>query len=360
MPNLQGGQEWTLEAEPYRKRIEGWLEANILPDLGKHIVVSRVTTPLDFRDRLNPPRRGFRAGAPADQSAWFRPHNRSEEVENLFLVGAGVHPGAGLPGVLSSARVLDKVRSRCIRFRLTCDRQRRRPRSLPRIHSRRFQEFLRRLVAAAGFRAPAPHSGFTPSAGSPTTPWTSIAKAAAVARLRQRLDRAYAGKPADVPADRAFADLVRAYRIPRDSRRPDRRVRMGQREFRPVPTFRRTAGLFRAGRLDRRGDDDPADARARPPRAGARLRSRRRHAAHQHRARCRRGCPRRAALPARRLAGRGRRRRRSVPGEPRASEALAPGDRATARGGGPSLRARARRAWPGFRWPAGRQFTGPA
>ena len=43
------------------------------------------------------------------QSAWFRPHNASEDVRNLFLVGAGTHPGAGLPGVLSSARVLDKV-----------------------------------------------------------------------------------------------------------------------------------------------------------------------------------------------------------------------------------------------------------
>ena len=43
------------------------------------------------------------------QSAWFRPHNRSEEVERLFLVGAGTHPGAGLPGVLSSARVLDSL-----------------------------------------------------------------------------------------------------------------------------------------------------------------------------------------------------------------------------------------------------------
>lgn len=43
------------------------------------------------------------------QSAWFRPHNRSEEVEGLYLVGAGTHPGAGLPGVLSSARILDKI-----------------------------------------------------------------------------------------------------------------------------------------------------------------------------------------------------------------------------------------------------------
>jgi phytoene desaturase len=43
------------------------------------------------------------------QSAWFRPHNRSEELEGLYLVGAGTHPGAGLPGGLSSAKVLDTV-----------------------------------------------------------------------------------------------------------------------------------------------------------------------------------------------------------------------------------------------------------
>ncbi|MBB4196815.1 phytoene dehydrogenase [Rhodoblastus sphagnicola] len=110
VPNLQGGQEWRLEAEGYRKRIESWLEANILPDLSKHIVVSRVTTPLDFRDRLNAIHgEGFGLEPLLTQSAYFRPHNRSEDIENLFLVGAGVHPGAGLPGVLSSARILDKV-----------------------------------------------------------------------------------------------------------------------------------------------------------------------------------------------------------------------------------------------------------
>ena len=43
------------------------------------------------------------------QTAWFRPHNRSEEVEGLYIVGAGTHPGAGLPGVISSAKVLDEV-----------------------------------------------------------------------------------------------------------------------------------------------------------------------------------------------------------------------------------------------------------
>ena len=110
VPNLAGGQDWQAEAEPYRRRIASWLEANILPNLSQHVVASRVATPLDFRDRLNSPLgAGFGLEPLLFQSAWFRPHNRSEEVRNLFLVGAGTHPGAGLPGVLSSARVLDKV-----------------------------------------------------------------------------------------------------------------------------------------------------------------------------------------------------------------------------------------------------------
>ena len=74
------------------------------------MVTSRTMTPLDFQDRLL----SFRGAAFGQepvltQSAWFRPHNRSEEVDGLFLVGAGTHPGAGVPGVLSSARVLDRV-----------------------------------------------------------------------------------------------------------------------------------------------------------------------------------------------------------------------------------------------------------
>jgi phytoene desaturase len=69
-----------------------------------------MTTPLDFQDDLS----SFRGAAFGlepilTQSAWFRPHNRSEEVDRLYLVGAGTHPGAGLPGVLSSARILDRV-----------------------------------------------------------------------------------------------------------------------------------------------------------------------------------------------------------------------------------------------------------
>jgi phytoene desaturase len=67
-------------------------------------------TPQDVEDRLS----SFRGAAFGlepilTQSAWFRPHNRSEEIDRLYLVGAGTHPGAGLPGVLSSARVLDSL-----------------------------------------------------------------------------------------------------------------------------------------------------------------------------------------------------------------------------------------------------------
>ena len=110
VPNLLGGQDWRTEAEIYRKRIEKALEATVLPNLSSAIVTSRMTTPLDFQYRLNAYRGAAFALEPIlTQSAWFRPHNKSEDVRNLFLVGAGTHPGAGLPGVLSSARVLDKV-----------------------------------------------------------------------------------------------------------------------------------------------------------------------------------------------------------------------------------------------------------
>ena len=110
VPNLLGGQDWRVEAEPYRRRIAESLEATILPGLSEALITSHVATPLDFQDRLNSYRgAGFALEPILSQSAWFRPHNASEDVRNLFLVGAGVHPGAGLPGVLCSARVLDKV-----------------------------------------------------------------------------------------------------------------------------------------------------------------------------------------------------------------------------------------------------------
>jgi phytoene desaturase len=110
VPNLAGRQDWAQLAEPYRRKIERHLEATVMPGLSEAIVTSKVTTPQDFADDFLSFRgSGFGLEPVLTQSAWFRPHNRSEDVANLFLVGAGTHPGAGLPGVLSSARVLDAV-----------------------------------------------------------------------------------------------------------------------------------------------------------------------------------------------------------------------------------------------------------
>ncbi|WP_375464916.1 phytoene desaturase [uncultured Methylobacterium sp.] len=110
VPNLAGGQDWAALAEPYRRRIAAHLEATVLPGLSDAIVTSKVTTPQDFADDFLSFRgSGFGLEPVLTQSAWFRPHNASEDVRNLFLVGAGTHPGAGLPGVLSTARVLDTV-----------------------------------------------------------------------------------------------------------------------------------------------------------------------------------------------------------------------------------------------------------
>lgn len=109
-PHLDAGINWEVEAEPYRRRIERRLSETLLPGLPDTIITSRVMTPLDFRDRLCAPKgAAFGLEPILTQSAWFRPHNKSGDVKGLFLVGAGTHPGAGVPGVLSSARVLDSV-----------------------------------------------------------------------------------------------------------------------------------------------------------------------------------------------------------------------------------------------------------
>ncbi len=110
VPHLDSQIDWNRQAECYRKRIEEKLSQTLLPDFAKSVVTSRVLTPNDFRDRLLSMKGAAFGMEPLlTQSAWFRPHNKSEDVENLFLVGAGTHPGAGVPGVLSSARILDKV-----------------------------------------------------------------------------------------------------------------------------------------------------------------------------------------------------------------------------------------------------------
>ena len=110
VPNLTGGTDWRAKAEPYRQRIQQRLEETVMPGLGGCIVTSHMLTPQDFHDRLlSVNGAAFSLEPQLFQSAWFRPHNVSEEVEGLFLVGAGTHPGAGVPGVVSSARILDQV-----------------------------------------------------------------------------------------------------------------------------------------------------------------------------------------------------------------------------------------------------------
>ena len=110
VPHLQSGMNWAEEAEKYRAAISARLEQTVLPNLSKHIVTSHLMTPQDFRDRLLSVNGAAFAMEPQlFQSAWFRPHNVSEEVKGLYFVGAGTHPGVGLPGVVSSAKVLDAV-----------------------------------------------------------------------------------------------------------------------------------------------------------------------------------------------------------------------------------------------------------
>ncbi|MEM9797575.1 MAG: phytoene desaturase family protein [Pseudomonadota bacterium] len=101
---------WAETAETYRQRVLSVLEERLLPGLGERITTSMCLTPEDFRDRyLSLHGSGFSIEPRILQSAWFRPHNVSEEAPGLYLVGAGTHPGAGLPGVVASAEVLAQV-----------------------------------------------------------------------------------------------------------------------------------------------------------------------------------------------------------------------------------------------------------
>jgi phytoene desaturase len=110
VPHLGGGQDWDAIKEEYADRILASLEKDhLVPDLRKHLVTKRIFTPKDFETQLDAYMgTAFQFEPVLTQSAWFRPHNKSEDVEGLFFVGAGTHPGAGLPGVVSSAKVLDR------------------------------------------------------------------------------------------------------------------------------------------------------------------------------------------------------------------------------------------------------------
>lgn len=110
VPNLSANIDWTETGPALRERVLKALDASILPNLKSHIVSDFFMTPEDFeRDYLSVAGAGFSIAPLFSQSAWFRFHNRGEGPRNLYLVGAGTHPGAGIPGVLSSAKVIDKL-----------------------------------------------------------------------------------------------------------------------------------------------------------------------------------------------------------------------------------------------------------
>lgn len=97
--------DWEAEAPKYRDRILQYLEEHYIPNLRRDLDVVRVLTPVDFKEQMNAHLgSAFSIEPRLTQSAWFRPHNRDAVISNLYLVGAGTHPGAGIPGVVGSAK----------------------------------------------------------------------------------------------------------------------------------------------------------------------------------------------------------------------------------------------------------------
>ncbi|MGA7325417.1 MAG: phytoene desaturase family protein, partial [Rhodomicrobium sp.] len=105
VPNLLGTVDWTVEAPRLRDRILAALDRTIMPELGRCITAEMMLTPEDFKaNYLSYAGAGFSIAPHFTQSAFFRFHNKAEGIRNLYLTGAGTHPGAGIPGVICSAK----------------------------------------------------------------------------------------------------------------------------------------------------------------------------------------------------------------------------------------------------------------
>jgi phytoene desaturase len=110
VPNLGANIDWRREAPLLRARIVAALERSLLPGLSETITAEIILTPEDFAENyLSYLGTGFSIAPRFTQSAWFRFHNRAEGIEGLYLTGAGTHPGAEMPGVLCSAKVIDRL-----------------------------------------------------------------------------------------------------------------------------------------------------------------------------------------------------------------------------------------------------------
>ncbi len=110
VPHLKANIDWKTQAEPYKQKIYEYLETHYMPDLRKHIISETHIDPLHFEGTLNSYLgSAFSVEPTLFQSAWLRPHNLSEDISNLYFVGAGTHPGAGLPGVMSSGKIVGNM-----------------------------------------------------------------------------------------------------------------------------------------------------------------------------------------------------------------------------------------------------------
>ncbi len=110
VPNNQSNINWSIEGDKFKNLVIDKLEKTLLPDLKENIIEDFYLTPDYFEKELNTKYgSGFSIQPKFSQSAYFRFHNKSEVYDGLYFVGAGTHPGAGVPGVLSSAKVLDKI-----------------------------------------------------------------------------------------------------------------------------------------------------------------------------------------------------------------------------------------------------------
>ena len=108
--NDDGSVDWDRYGETFKRHVIRYLDRTVLPGLADCITGDFYVTPNHFRDNLNTHHgTGFSVQPIFRQSAWFRFHNKSEDIDGLYFVGAGTHPGAGMPGVLCSAKVLDRL-----------------------------------------------------------------------------------------------------------------------------------------------------------------------------------------------------------------------------------------------------------
>lgn len=110
VPHLGNYDRWALDEPRFRASVLSILEQRVLPGLVSQLEFAESVDPRYFRDSLHSPLgAGFSIAPILSQSAWFRFHNRMDKIANLYLCGAGVHPGGGLPGVVTSAKVVERM-----------------------------------------------------------------------------------------------------------------------------------------------------------------------------------------------------------------------------------------------------------